>query len=114
MRLRHTVGAALGALALVLTVPTSASAIDGSFYYQYGDPANPTAGSMESPDAAVCINVPEVEGKPDTAFAPKNNVLDSEAMVYSEENCEGVGTKLNVEQELGSDVKFKSVIFEAV
>ncbi|MFI9746771.1 hypothetical protein [Streptomyces sp. NPDC052494] len=37
------VGAAFGALALIVTVPTSANAIDGSFLYQYGDPANPTA-----------------------------------------------------------------------
>ncbi|MEU5292390.1 hypothetical protein [Streptomyces umbrinus] len=112
MRFRHAVGAAIGALALIVTVPTSANAIDGNFFYQYGDSAGPTAGTLENPEQGVCINIPEVEGKPGTAFSPKNQLPDADAMVYSEEDCQGVGTKLDPDAELGPDVKFKSVIFE--
>ncbi|MFF5011274.1 hypothetical protein ACFY3G_51940 [Streptomyces phaeochromogenes] len=112
MRFRHAVGAAVGALALIVTVPTSANAVDGNFFYQYGDSANPTAGTLENPQGSECINIPEVEGKPSTAFSPKNQLPDADAMVYSEEDCSGVGTKLDPDTELGPAVKFKSVIFE--
>ncbi|MFJ2158126.1 hypothetical protein [Streptomyces sp. NPDC087856] len=112
MRFRHAVGAAIGALALIVAVPASANAIDGNFFYQYGDSTNPTARKLEDPTENVCINIPEVEGKTSTAFSPKNGLTDTEAMVYSNEDCEGVGTKLAPDDELGPAVKFKSVIFE--
>ncbi|GGV54636.1 hypothetical protein [Streptomyces spectabilis] len=114
MRPCHAIGAALGALALIVTIPTSANATVGFFHYQYGDSANPTAGKLEEPEARACINIPEVEGKPGSAFSPSNDVGDSEAMLYSEEGCEGTTTKIVQGQEFGADVKFKSVIFEIV
>ncbi|MEI5102064.1 hypothetical protein RB200_30540 [Streptomyces sp. PmtG] len=112
MRLRHAAGAAFGALALIATIPTSANAASGIFYYQYGDSSNPTAGKLEDPKADQCHDIPEVEGKPGSAFSPQNNVTEHEVTLYSEEDCAGVGTKLAYGSELGPDVKFKSVIFE--
>lgn len=114
MRLRHAVGAAFGALALIVTIPTSAHATDGFFMYQYGDSANPSSGQLENPSTAVCINIPEVEGKPGSAFSANNDVGDTLGMIYSEEDCQGVATKIDFGAELGRDVKFKSVILEIV
>ncbi|MEU8862670.1 hypothetical protein [Streptomyces umbrinus] len=82
------------------------------FFYQYGDSAGPTAGALENPEQGVCINTSEVEGKPGTAFSPRNQLPDADAMVYSEEDCQGVGTKHDPDAELGPEVTFKSVIFE--
>ncbi|GHC69536.1 hypothetical protein [Streptomyces flavofungini] len=107
MRLRHTVGAALGALTLVLALPTSASAGQFSFRYQYGDPASPTLGQMDDLDGITCYNVPEVEGKNETAFRP-DNTEQFEVWVFAEEDCEGTKTTVPGQSHLGTDVKFKS------
>ncbi|MEU5772306.1 hypothetical protein ABZ819_03235 [Streptomyces venezuelae] len=113
MRLRHTVGATLGALALVLTIPTSASAgVTGTLFYKYGDPANPKLGSLESPQALECLNIPEVEGKNDTAFAPDSALPEHDAAVYTEEYCEGTQTIVPANTKLGPEVKFKSVLVD--
>ncbi|MFF7203811.1 hypothetical protein [Streptomyces sp. NPDC008141] len=112
MRLRHTLGAAIGAVALIVAIPSSAHALDGSFLYQYGDSANPTAALLEQPGAGECINIPEVEGKSDTAFAPNNSVQGADANVYTEEDCQGTPTTLAEGTQLGPEVTFKSVYFE--
>lgn len=113
MRLRHAVSAALGALALIAIVPTSANAVDGRFFYQYGDPASPSSAKLDNPQETECINIPEVEGKSGTAFAPQNSVLNANATVYSDEDCQGASSTLGPDSGSGSEVKFKSVIFEA-
>lgn len=112
MRLRHTLGAAIGAVALIVIIPTSAHALDGNFLYQYGDPGTPTAALLEQPAAGECINIPEVEGKSDTAFAPSNSVQGADANVYTEEDCQGTSSTLAEGTQLGTEVTFKSVYFE--
>ncbi|QIS23787.1 hypothetical protein [Nocardia terpenica] len=60
MHARYAVGATLGALALLVTMPTSAHATPttGTFYYKYGDPKNPQSHKLEDPpstDSKDCI-----------------------------------------------------------
>ncbi|GGV54639.1 hypothetical protein [Streptomyces spectabilis] len=112
MRLRHTVGATLGALALVLTIPTSANAVQGDLFYKYGDPASPKTGSFEDPAMSECLNVIEVEGKNDTAFAPESTMQEHDTFVFTEEDCQGTKTKVPPATKLGPEVKFKSILVE--
>ncbi|WP_030562354.1 hypothetical protein [Streptomyces aureocirculatus] len=111
MRLRHTVGAAFGALALVLTVPTSSHAANGFFQYQYGDPANPQSKVLKNPASRSCHNIAEVQGKRVNAFAPRNKT-DEEVSLFAEEDCNGDYTDLKPGAEDNSKTRtFKSVLF---
>lgn len=61
MRLRTTVAAALGALALVVTLPTSASATVGFFAYSYtGLDGTPQIAELINPPSGECVTLPEV------------------------------------------------------
>ncbi|MGW3685522.1 hypothetical protein [Streptomyces sp. NPDC005125] len=61
MRLRTTVAAALGALALVVTLPTSASATVGVFAYRYtGLDGTPQIAELVNPPSGDCVTLPEV------------------------------------------------------
>ncbi|MEU6989824.1 hypothetical protein ABZ953_04065 [Streptomyces sp. NPDC046465] len=113
MRLRHTVGAALCALALAVAIPTSAGATPGNFFYKYGDPNHPSLGSIEEPKTNQCINIPEIKGKPETAFAPDNATPEAYAIVYTKEFCGGTKTKVPASTKLGPEVKFRSVQLES-
>ncbi|MEU1119730.1 MULTISPECIES: hypothetical protein [unclassified Streptomyces] len=91
MRLRHTLAAALGALALVVTLPTSASAAAGAFSYRFvGLDGHPQSVTLHDPLSPGCVVLPEV-ADPDSsepAFAPHNNT-DEWAMVFTEPDCTG-------------------------
>ncbi|WP_306333998.1 hypothetical protein [Streptomyces sp. KL118A] len=91
MRLRHTVAAALGALALVVTLPTSASAATGDFSYKYvGLDGTPQSVTLHDPESPACLTLPEV-ADPDAsepAFAPHNDT-DTWVMVFTEPECTG-------------------------
>ncbi|MCI3933138.1 hypothetical protein [Streptomyces sp. AN091965] len=94
MRLRHTLGAALGALALAVTIPTtSAHATTGFFYYKYGTPGNPNTAQVDGEDIpeSHCYNVPEVEGTLLNAWAPENHT-DLQIWVYPFAECSGLKT----------------------
>lgn len=116
MRLRHALGATLGALALMVTVPTSAHADNGFIAYHYGDPLFPKQAKSATypadqklPDDK-CIEIPEVENKPlQFAWAPSNHT-GSFLYVYTEANCLGVETRVESGQTLGNDVLFKSIL----
>ncbi|MEY9943659.1 hypothetical protein [Kitasatospora sp. GAS1066B] len=115
MRLRHSLGAALGALALTAALPMPAHADNGYLAYKYGDPLFPKqAKNGTYPDnltmpEAVCIEIPEVENKPlQFAWAPSNHTA-SYLYVFTEEECLGVKTKVEAGQRLGSNIKFKSI-----
>ncbi|MFF4815078.1 hypothetical protein ACFY2K_10875 [Kitasatospora sp. NPDC001309] len=116
MRLRRTAAAVLGALALLVTLPTSAHADHGYIAYKYGDPLFPNQAksgqypdNLEIPDDQ-CIEVPEVEGKPlQTAWAPDNH-SQSDIFVFTEPECFGVKTRVRIGQKLGNLVLFKSFI----
>lgn len=62
MRLRTSVAATVGALALVITLPASAGAAQGDFTYQHYNRAGiaQTSGLM-NPQSRECITLPEVE-----------------------------------------------------
>ncbi|ATL27012.1 hypothetical protein [Streptomyces formicae] len=91
MRLRTTVAAALGALALVITLPTSASAATGDFSYRFtGLDGTPQSATLQDPQSPGCVVLPEVAdpGSSEPAFAPHNDT-DVWVMVFTEPNCTG-------------------------
>ncbi|MGW1867726.1 hypothetical protein ACWCPS_19420 [Streptomyces mauvecolor] len=91
MRLRTAVAAAFGALALLATVPTSASAATGDFSYRFvGLDGSPQSVTLHDPVSPGCITLPEVAdpGSTEPAFAPHNNT-DTWVMVFTEPNCTG-------------------------
>ncbi|MFD4033653.1 hypothetical protein ACFWVP_24875 [Streptomyces sp. NPDC058637] len=90
MRLRHTVVAALGALALVVTLPTSASAASGQFRYTYEtDEGYEAVGFLNGPQSGACVNLPGAgSDELPPAYAPKN-LTDASATVFLSADCEG-------------------------
>ncbi|WP_053654598.1 hypothetical protein [Streptomyces sp. MMG1121] len=118
MRLRHTVGAALGALALLVTLPTPADAATGFVLFQYGDPLLPKStwqsGQLENPPAdGVCYNLPEVQGHPLWfGIGPNNAMAEETVYVFTEVDCLGVRTKVDPGVKKGNNVIFKSYLIE--
>jgi hypothetical protein len=111
MRLRHTVGAAVGALALVVTLPTSAQAVEGYATYSWGTEENPKFGKLDNPEGRVCINIPEVEsGKSAYAWNFKNNT-PSNLFLFPDDECQGDHTSVNAGGKPDSKLKFKSLYF---
>ncbi|MFH8472869.1 hypothetical protein [Streptomyces sp. NPDC018000] len=91
MRLRSTVAAAFGALALIVAVPTSAGAATGYFGYTYsGLDGSPQVAYLVDPPSRECITLPEV-GDPNSsspARAPRN-YTDATATVFTGPDCDG-------------------------
>lgn len=91
MRLRHAALAAFGALSLVLTIPTSASAAVGEFQYSFvGLDGRTHTGILLDPTSGECINLHEV-ADPDAsspAHSPRNRTT-STATVFTDVDCEG-------------------------
>ncbi|MFD6432437.1 hypothetical protein [Streptomyces venezuelae] len=113
MRLRYTIGSALGALALIVAIPTSAHAeATGIFYYKYGDPANPQESNLTSPATQTCIVIPEVDGKDIDAF-DVDNKTDKRAWLFSDDDCFGNKTEVAAQGGTDKTTKFKSVYFPA-
>ncbi|MFE1786874.1 hypothetical protein ACFW7J_00465 [Streptomyces sp. NPDC059525] len=109
MRLRHSVAAALGALALVIAVPASSNAAVGEFEYQTG-PVPGVPHGFTDPTGGVCINLFGAT-QSDPAYAPKN-LTDSTATVFFDFDCKGdVSVVMNPGKILGARVKVRSVIF---
>ncbi|MFI6471294.1 hypothetical protein ACIBL5_13740 [Streptomyces sp. NPDC050516] len=107
MRLRHTVAAALGALTLVVTLPTSANAATGDFLYKVG-PGVPAG--LADPESGACINLFGAT-EADPAFAPEN-FTTSTATVFLDFDCNGdVFYVMNPGKKLGDRLKLRSVIF---
>ncbi|WP_405576182.1 hypothetical protein [Streptomyces sp. NBC_01092] len=91
MRLRHTLSATLGALALIVSLPTSASAATGNFSYKFvGLDGYPQAVTLHDPESPGCMVLPEVAdpGSSEPAFAPHNDT-DEWVMVFTEPDCTG-------------------------
>ncbi|WP_432064968.1 hypothetical protein [Streptomyces sp. C10-9-1] len=113
MRLRSTLTAGLGALALLVALPASpASAATGDFAYAYAGPGGITLnGTLADPESGVCIDVPETVGNDVPAFAPRNRT-DATATVFLEAGCEGdTYFVMNPGQNLGHRLQFRSVAF---
>ncbi|MGW1767694.1 hypothetical protein ACWCQL_27035 [Streptomyces sp. NPDC002073] len=109
MRLRRSLGATLGALALGVALPVTADATLGSATCQYGDPAQ--KGQPDAPDSRECIEVPEVgPGQSTDAWEFENNTF-AEACLFPEAGCQGERTQVPKGEKATADLKFRSVHF---
>ncbi|OEJ38845.1 hypothetical protein AR457_24235 [Streptomyces agglomeratus] len=108
MRLRSTLAATVGAFALVLTLPTSANAADGTFTYQYAD----QSGELTNPPSGECITLPEVADEQVLPAHTPGNATDAVATVYAGSECTGPQFDLRAHTGHGSDrLKVRSVVF---
>ncbi|MEW2488209.1 hypothetical protein [Streptomyces sp. NPDC048411] len=114
MRLRTTVAAALGALALVVTLPTSADAASGDFLYRFtGLDGTPQYAGLIDPASRECITLPEVAdpGSSNPADSPWN-FTDSTATVFTDPDCEGAFFTLRpFGGHASKRLKLRSVVF---
>ncbi|MFG3493888.1 hypothetical protein [Streptomyces sp. NPDC047928] len=112
MRLRTTLAAAVGAFALVLTLPTSAGAATGEFSYTYyTENGDPETGRLTDPDSGRCITLPEVESYAfPPAHTPKNRTT-STATVFTDVDCEGLFYVLRPGGSASERLKLRSVVF---
>ncbi|MFF4442810.1 hypothetical protein [Streptomyces sp. NPDC001621] len=114
MRLRTPLAAALGALALTLTLPTSASAATGDFSYKYvGLNGAPQSVTLRDPQSPGCVMLAEVAdpGSSEPAFAPHNDT-DEWVMVFTEPDCTGDSWTLRPHGQPASDrLNLRSVFF---
>ncbi|CAM5359004.1 putative protein OS=Streptomyces alboniger OX=132473 GN=CP975_11530 PE=4 SV=1 [Streptomyces alboniger] len=113
MRFRSSVGAALGALALVLTLPTSASAADGEFAYTYaGSDGRPQTSKLTDPESRVCHTLPEVadENASPPAHSPRNRT-GSTVTVFTGADCEGDYYTLRPGGQASERLKMRSALF---
>ncbi|WP_369383055.1 hypothetical protein [Streptomyces sp. cg36] len=108
MRLRHSLAAALGAVALIVTLPASAHATEGDFLYT--GPLG-KAHKLTDPASGECINLPEPVNALLPAHSPQNKTTAT-ATVYLKQDCEGTSTVMTPGQMLGSSTKFRSVLFD--
>lgn len=107
MRFRQTAVAALGALALLVAVPSSANAATGNFRYKFG-PGVPTG--LADPESGKCINLPGAT-EFDPAFAPENYTR-STATVFLDFGCQGdTFYVMDPGKKLGDRLKLRSVVF---
>ncbi|RSS73338.1 hypothetical protein [Streptomyces sp. WAC06614] len=115
MRLRTSLAAALGAFALVLTLPTSSQAAAiGEFQYSYvGLDGRTHFRILLDPDSRECITLPEVAdpAASEPAHSPRNRTA-STATVFTEAECEGDFFVLRPLTGRGSErLKLRSVVF---
>ncbi|MFJ1894678.1 MULTISPECIES: hypothetical protein [unclassified Streptomyces] len=114
MRLRTTAAAALGALALVVSLPGSASAADGEFAYTYTTPlGHRQAVALLAPPSRDCVTLPGVADPKtsDPADKPWNNT-DATATVFTGPDCTGDHYTLRPNGgNASSRLKLRSVVF---
>ncbi|GAQ57695.1 hypothetical protein a10_07567 [Streptomyces acidiscabies] len=112
MRMRTALAATVGALALIVTVPTSASAADGVFLYVYsGLDGSPQVAALGNPASRECITLPEV-ANPSSSSPARHayNDTDSTAVIFEGPGCTGSPTAL-VPHSGGERTEFRSVLF---
>ncbi|MEU8779307.1 hypothetical protein [Streptomyces sp. NPDC048606] len=116
MRMRSVVVAAVGAVALTLTVPASpATAAVGLFRYQYTDDNGVVhRARLTNPANEECIQIPQAADPEttDTAFSPRNQTT-TPATVFLTEDCSGPDY-LVLPALVGSGsatTRFRSVVF---
>ncbi|MDQ8705197.1 hypothetical protein RCO28_22250 [Streptomyces sp. LHD-70] len=113
MRLRNTLAAAGGALALTAVLAGPAHAATGDFSYSYiGANGARQSATLHNPENGMCQNLPEV-GSPQAppAFAPHNST-DAYAMVFTGPNCSGDSWTLRPHGRPATDrLTLRSVVF---
>ncbi len=114
MRLRTTAAAALGALALIVTLPGSANAAEGQFAYTYTTPSgHRQAVVLLDPPSRECVTLPGLNDADtsDSADTPWNNT-GSTATVFTGPDCDGAYYTLRPDGgHASSRLKLRSVVF---
>ncbi|MFE4372108.1 hypothetical protein ACFRMN_28550 [Streptomyces sp. NPDC056835] len=112
MRLRSTLAAAVGALALLFSVPGPASAAEGEFTYVYTDIAGkPRVGGLVDPESLVCLTIPEAAGEyVPPAHTPRNHTTAT-ALVFTGPDCDGDEYILRPGGSASERLKLRSVVF---
>lgn len=113
MRFRSALPAALGAALLLAAVPTSASAAEGQFRYDYVTVERYEAtGFLNSPPSGRCVDLPGVgPDSPEPGHSPKNRT-DAWVQVFTDAGCEGGSFPLRLHTGGASErLKVRSVLF---
>ncbi|CAM5547866.1 hypothetical protein [Streptomyces tanashiensis] len=114
MRLRHSVAAVCGALALTAALASPAHAATGEFHYRFvGISGDPQSATLLDPASGECVTIPEAAdpGASEPAFAPHNDT-DEFAVVFTEPDCSGDSWTLRPHGRPASDrLKLRSVVF---
>ncbi|MFD3577303.1 hypothetical protein [Streptomyces sp. NPDC058644] len=114
MRLRHSLAAAAGAAALILTVPGSAYAAEGDFSYTYVNGAGEEEqATLHDPASGECVMLDEAaqEYSQPPAHSPKNRT-GSFAIVFTNADCSGDDFTLRPHTGGASErLKLRSVLF---
>ncbi|MEU8500095.1 peptidase inhibitor family I36 protein [Streptomyces lavendulae] len=113
MRFRTPLAAAVGALALAVTLPTSsASAATGQFVFTYERDGKTLEGYLRDPRARYCLTLEQVAGTDTTPAHSPRNRTNSIATVYTDVDCEGESFALKSGGGYGGEnLKFRSVVF---
>ncbi|MFF5446011.1 hypothetical protein [Streptomyces sp. NPDC012888] len=113
MRIRHTLGAAAGAALLVLALPTSAGAAEGTFTYEYrSEDRAMQSGQLSDPPSEVCITLDEANDPSEVPPAHSAvNGTDETATVFAAPDCTGPYTDIEADEEGSTQLTFRSVIF---
>ncbi|GAA1217678.1 hypothetical protein GCM10009665_04470 [Kitasatospora nipponensis] len=115
MKLRSAAAAVTtAALALVLSLPGSASAATGNFHYTYTDRhGEERHATLHDPQAERCINLHHVNSdEHPPAYAPHNET-DSWVTVYVGTDCQGAHWRLKPHGKRATDqLKLRSVRFD--
>ncbi|MCX4625287.1 MULTISPECIES: hypothetical protein [unclassified Streptomyces] len=114
MKLRNAVAAALGALALTLSMSGSALAATGEFHYKFSDAAGDELSvTLPDPRSGECINLYAVDSyKYPPGYAPHNET-DAWVTVYTDTNCDGDQWRLKPHGRQASDrLLVRSVRFD--
>ncbi|WP_367047763.1 hypothetical protein [Streptomyces sp. Je 1-332] len=114
MRLRHSLTAAAGAAALILTLPGSAHAAAGDFHYTYVDSTGEEQqATLHDPHSGECVMLPEAaqEYHQPPAHSPRNRT-DSFAILFTNADCSGDTFTLRSHTGGASErLKLRSVLF---
>ncbi|MFH8774488.1 hypothetical protein [Streptomyces sp. NPDC017958] len=114
MRLRNTVAAVCGAIALTAALATPAQAATGDFSYRFiGLNGRPQTATLHDPTSDECVTLPEVAdpAASEPAFAPHNDT-DEFAVVFTEPDCSGDSWTLRPHGNPATDrLKLRSVVF---
>ncbi|MFJ4832115.1 hypothetical protein ACIP79_19770 [Streptomyces sp. NPDC088747] len=116
MRLRHSLAAACGALALTAALAAPAHAATGDFGYRFtGMNGQPQDVTLHDPASSECVTLQEA-ADPDAsgpAFAPHNDT-DEFAIVFTGPDCTGDSWTLRPHGRPATDrLKLRSVVFQA-
>lgn len=112
MRIRTAVAAAVGALALLASVPGSASAAEGEFGYQYVDANGQVqAASLQDPASEGCITLPETADESAPPANSAHNETNATATIFTGADCEGEYYTVEPGASTDEDRDLRSVVF---